>query len=436
MYFFVTYNYFFCIYTSIILIFVIFLRRFLLIKPSILVILFFHLTIQWAGTFESGYIWYYLPNPWIFAFLLHGFPIVGLSISFMTWRKNAKKIFKRLLCYKQDLKKRDAIIAILGFCVALITVLYLSYIPFYKTGLWAIFTDYQNAAQARENSLKLLDNIFLKYSYSFVMTVFAPLLSVLLFNRLRYSLKKKLLIKSAIDIVFLFGLLVSVSWTGARSPAAYIILVVCFSFFLKKGLPIKPFHIILTFLLVLTLPTFLTLLREGKALSISLFWQYLRSGILGRVFHVPMLTGLWHVHYAQNEGFIGIAGIPKLAVLFGVEPINMPNLIGITYTNSPLESVSSNTCYLFSYYSYFGWLSFPISLLGLWLLDYSIWVYKQLSDKLLLPCVASVSLSSIFFVSGDYTTVWLSQGFGVILILSLILDIGFKSNLRFDYKAK
>lgn len=433
---FIAYNWFFCLYTSVSLVFVILCQRFLLIKPSILVILFFHLKIQWAGTLESGYIWYYLPNPWVFAFLLHGFPTVGLSISFLTWRKNVKTIFKRLLFYRLYLKKRDTFIAILGFFVALMTVLYLVYVPFYQTGLWTIFTDYKNAAQARENSLKLLDNIFIKYGYSFVMTVFAPLLSVLIFNRLRYSLKKRMLIKSARDMVVLFGLLVAVSLTGARSPAAYIILVICFSFLLKKGLPINPLYIVLTFFLVLSLPTFLTLLREGKILSISLFWQYLSSGILNRVFHVPMLTGLWHVHYAQNEGFIGIAGIPKLATLFGTEPINMANLIGVAYTNSTIESVSSNTCYLFSYYSYFGWLSFPISLLGLLVLDYSIWVYKNLSDTILLPCVASVSLSSMSFTSSDYTTVWLSHGFGVILILSIILDIWLRSKLRFDYKIR
>jgi hypothetical protein len=386
------------------------------------VILFFHLTIQWAGIIDSGYIWYYLPNPWVFAFLLHGFPIVGLCISFVTWRKNTKIIFKRLLCYGLYFKKRDKLIRILGFCVVLITLLYLLYIPFYETGLWAIFTKLENAAQARENSLKLLDNIFLKYGYSSVMKVFAPLLSVLLFNRLRHSMKKKLPIKIARDIVFLLGLLVAVSLTGARSPAACIILVICLSFLLKKGLPINPLYIILTFLLVLTLPTFLTLLREGKELSISLFWQYLSTGILGRVFHAPMLTGLWHVHYAQHKGFIGISGIPKLAVLFGIKPINVANLIGINYTNIKIASVSANTCYLFSYYSYFGWLSFPLSLLGLWLLDYSILIYKQLSDNILLPCVASVSLSSMSFVSSNYTTVLLTHGFGVILISSLVLD--------------
>ena len=249
-----------------------------------------------------------------------------------------------------------------------------------------------------------------------------PLLSVLVFNRIIFNLKKKLLIKVIFYIVLLLGLLLVVSFTGARSPAAYIILILCFSFLLRKGLPINPFYTIFAFLIVLSLPTVLTLLREGREVNALLFWNYLSSAMLQRLLYVPMLTGLLHVHYAQTQGFLGIAGIPKLAVLLGIEPINMPNLIGLKYLNSTIASVSANTCYLFSYYSYFGWLSFPISILSLWLLDYSIWIYNKLSDNILLACVAAVSMSSMSFISSEYTTVLLTHGFGVILVLSLVLD--------------
>jgi len=422
MHLFVAFNFFLCFYTSIFLGFILLYHRFLLIKPSMIVIVSFHFMIQCAGTFSSEYIWSYLPNPWMFAFLIHAFPLFGAGVSFLTWRKNTRKVFQQLLNHKLYLKPRNKAIILLSLCIAISAFTYLSYIPFYQTGLWTIFTDFKNAAQARENSLKLIINPLIKYGYSFIMSVFVPLLSVLVFNRLLFNLKKKSPIKVIAYIFFFVGLLVVVSFTGARSPAAYIILIVCLSFLLKKGLPINPFYTIATFIIVLSLPTMLTLLREGREVNALLFWSYLSSGMLQRLFHVPMLTGLLHVHYAQTQGFLGIAGIPKLAVLLGIEPVNMPNLIGLKYLNSTIKSVSANTCYLFSYYSYFGWLSFSISLLGLWLLDYSIWIYNKLSDNILLPCVASVSISSISFISSEYTTVLLTHGFGIILILSLVLD--------------
>ncbi|NER94660.1 MAG: hypothetical protein F6J86_12600 [Symploca sp. SIO1B1] len=379
--------------------------------------------IQWAGAFRSEYIWYYLPNPWMFTFLIHAFPLFGSGVSFLTWRKNTKKVFQRIIDYKFYLPARSKVIIVLFVCIITTIVAYLYYIPLYKTGLWAIFNDFTSAAQARENSLKLITNPLIKYSYLFVLKVFAPLLSVFLFNRFVFSMKKKSPINAIVYIALLLGLLVVVSFSGARTPAAYIALIIYFSFLLRKGLPVNPFYTIAAFIIVLSLPTVLTLWREGREVNAFLFWNYLSSAMLQRLFHLPMLTGLWHIHYAQNQGFIGVAGIPKLAVLLNIEPINMANLIGITYTNSRIESVSANTCYLFSYYSYFGWLSFPICLLGLWLLDYSVWIYRQLSDIMLLPCVASASLSSLFCISSDYTTVWLTHGFGIILILSLVLDI-------------
>ena len=172
MYVFVAFNFFLCLYTSIFLFFILFYHRFLLVKPSILIIIFFHLMIQWAGTFSSEYIWFYLPNPWMFAFLIHAFPLFGAGVSFLTWRKNTKKVFKRILDHNLYLKPRNKAIILLFILVVITTVIYLSYIPFYQTGLWTIFTDFTNAAQARENSLKLINNPLIKYGYSFLTRVF------------------------------------------------------------------------------------------------------------------------------------------------------------------------------------------------------------------------------------------------------------------------
>jgi len=424
---FVSLNFFFCFYTAAALAWIVLRYRYLLIKPSILVIVFFHLLIQWAGTLNALYIWNYLPNPWAFAMLLHGFPIIGLTISFVTWQKDAKLVFARITKKNErfSLKIDNKIILVLFIVVTIITISYLQYVPLQETGLWTILTDPKNSAQARENSLKLLENLFIKYSYSFMSSAFAPLLAVLIFAKVR-KVRRSLTIQSASRIllyyVLLLALFLSVSFTGARTPAAYIILILFFSMMLERGIPLNPVHILAAFVLVLSIPALLSILREGREANVFLAWQYLTTAITRRLFYVPMLTGLWHTHLAQTQGFIGIAGIPKLASFLGVEPVNLANVVGLEYAKSTIQSVSSNTCYVFSYYSYFGLWSFPISIAGLALLDVAIPVYKKLSDRILLPCVASIAIASSRFTSSDYTTVLATHGFIIILVTSLCLD--------------
>jgi len=135
-----------------------------------------------------------------------------------------------------------------------------------------------------------------------------------------------------------------------------------------------------------------------------------------------MDVGSWYIHYAQIHGTFGIASVPKLAVIVGIEPINTPNLIGLTYSYTAVESVTACAGYLFTYYSYFGMASLLLSILCLWFLDVAVLVYKRLSNVMLLPCISAVSLSILSFVSSDYTTVWLTHGFGVILLLSWLID--------------
>lgn len=424
---FILLNYFFCLVTSFSLFILILQYRFLVIKPSIIVILFFHLMIQWAATISSGHIESYLPDPIAFAFLVHGFPLIGLSVSFFTQSKNTKIVWYRLtdpnyFSYKLDYR----VILTLAGLVTFIGILYLTYIPFEQTGLFAIFTNPKMSAIVRENSLKLIDSEFIKYSYSFMIFALAPLLSVTVAILLVQSIMRKQIFQILLTIIAIAFILFLVSLTGERSPAAFIILTIFFALLLNQGLPINRRFTTLAVLATLTglaIPTLLTILREGKVVSIPLLVKYLTTGIFGRIFYLPMKVGLDYVHYAQTEHFFGIVGIPKLAILFGIEPFDIANFIGIKYEFEGIQSVTANACYVLTYYSYFGLFSLILSLLGLWLLDYTIWIYRRLSNNLLLPCVASISIVSIYFTSGDYTTVLLTGGFGVILIVACTLDL-------------
>jgi hypothetical protein len=431
---FVFINWILCIITSISLVVLLWRYRFLFVKPSIIVIIFFHLRIQWAATIHSGHIESYLANPVAFAVLSQAFPLIGLLISFFTFRCGAIQVWNRITASYYQLPRLRAVLILVG-CLLVITFWYLSYVPLSSTGLYSIVYDPLHSRQAREDSLKLINNIPLKYAYAFLRSTFAPLLAIITTLFVMQNLKRKRVIQPLIGAITLLFILIIVSLTGARSPAAVVILSIIMVFFFREGMPIRLPYIIWSAVIVLSLPVLLTILRAGSDISISMFSQYFGGTIFDRIFHTPMQTGLWHVEYAQNFGYFGVAGIPKLAVLFKVDPINVANIISLEHFSWAAGTALSNTCYVFSYYSYFGELSVIFSLILLWMLDFSVVIYKMLSTSILLPALASIFVACISFVESDYTTVLLTFGFLPLLAVSIFLDVLCRVKLSMSIQA-
>lgn len=434
----VFFNWLFCIITAVLLI-VIFLRyRFLFIKPSFMFLTFFHIQIQWAATIQSAYIENFLMYPYSFFILAQIFPLLGLVVSFFVLHKKTKQVYSRI--YGLDIfsfRLKEKNLLILFLMILIIVIFYFLKVPLSHTGLYAIFLDPLNSAFARESSLKLLDSWILRYSFSFLKSVLAPLLSILITIYFFQNLKKINILKSLISIFVFFFILIAVSIPGARMPFAMLILAVFLAFYFKKGMPVRPVYIIFVFVLILIFPILMTIFREGKEFNLSLIGVYLKGGIFKRVFVVPMQTGLWHVHYAQEMGFLGVTGIQKLAMLFGVEPMNISNIIYWKYTTYSVYSGLSNTCFAFLYYSCFGLVSIIFSFLGLWALDFSILVFAKIKDRaILLAVIASIASSAFYFVSTSYTIALITNGFVILLIVSLILDKFSKNTIVKENKTK
>jgi hypothetical protein len=198
-------------------------------------------------------------------------------------------------------------------------------------------------------------------------------------------------------------------------------LVIILSRFLKKGLPLRPGRLFAAMVVVLAIPTLLTLLREGRSIDLGVSLTYL-SAMFARAFAIPAEVAFWYLHYAQTAGFFGVAGVPKLAWLFDVTPMVVDNLIGLTYAVNPGNSISADTCFVFSYYSCFGLISVFFSLGALLLLDWIAGACQFVSNTLLTPLVASLLLSAQTLVEGDYTTVFLTNGFVVMIVIALFVD--------------
>lgn len=421
----------FCVATAMLLLLVVAKYRFLLIKPSMVVAACFHVQVQWAATVLSPDIERYLPQPYDFFVLAQVFPLVVLAGSFFLLHRRTADIYSRITekgIHGMEIKVRT-LVALFG-AVMLILMVYLMFVPLAKTGIYAILLDPLQAKSARESSLKLLDSALLRYAFSLLKSALAPLLCVLSAVFLVQNLKKFKPGRSALAAMIILFTMVAVSLPGARMPAAMLIVTIIFALFTVYKMPLKLSYLLPGALLVMGLPVMFTIFREGQGLDLLIFLDYLKGGVFNRAFVVPMETGMWHVHYAQQSGFIGVSGIPKLAEFLAVEPVTLGNIIYLKYSPYRLYSGLSNTSFVFAYYACFGMVSMIFSVLATWALDFSVLVMEKVNNTaILLGTVAAIVTSSFWFVSTMYTTALITNGFIFILIFALLLDYLVKFSL-------
>lgn len=350
--------------------------------------------------------------------------------SIASFNNAAKQTWDRIARHPIYLDFRVSfILLIISF---LLVTIYLRYIPPMSTGLYAIFFDSQNAALARESAYKLLDISYVRYIYRILCYVMAPLFIVVItFYAKKYIHVHK---KLALVITIFIGLLLIfvVSLAGHRANPARLVLAIIFSIWLLRGASLNKFYYIpIIIVCVLLFPTIMTVLRESKELTIQNIFLCMQGGILNRTLWVPTESALYHIIHVHNYGFFGIAAVPKLASLYGIESINVPNLIFRLYTPYQLETGYANASFVFTYFSYFGWISLPVNLICLFFMDLVIVLYKFLSKRLLFPCVVVTILTTFAFISADFTTVLISGGFYLTIIISLLVDN--MAKIRFRY---
>ena len=159
------------------------------------------------------------------------------------------------------------------------------------------------------------------------------------------------------------------------------------------------------------------------------------QALLYRAFVVPFQVGTWYVHYAQARGPIGIAAVPRIAQALGVEPVRGPAVIGLEYGpqyyGRPVaDTLWASAGYWLTYYGYFGPLALLLLPILLWLSDIAVGVYRYLPAPFCLPLAAALSLALMRFLESDYTAVWLTHGFGVMMLIVLALGAVSRGSIR------
>lgn len=372
-----------------------------------------------GAAFDHGY-----ERAWTLRCLAILFPlgIVGWRITTPRLSFVAKGLYRSC----QSVNKSESsgrferqILIVFASISAVILFVYLSAVPLKTTGLVTLFVDPSNATMAREKSLALLESRWLQYSFQFHFRVLAPLiLSLLLLRRPRG------VILWVFWLVLVVSVFLSVMLTGARGPAGILLLGVALFYLLRNGLAKGVIVLGLIAGLALLIATFLTIFREGRIqeLSLGLVYRGFVRGSMGRMLLTPFKTGVWTSLYAYENGLLGIQNIRPLAILWGVDYVNLPNVVAMTNLPDPIPSTTANTCFLFDYQASFGLaLGWLISFFLLCALDLGLLVLRRVPTRLLIPFLVTFLLSTRPLVASAYTTSLVTHGLLPVLLLASIV---------------
>lgn len=401
-------------------------ERFLLVKPSIWFLIFFHLIVQWASVFYSETVYTNLEEPYSFYILCHIIPFGIFFFSRLTLRRKSKILYDRLVrtnLHQNQYRKTYTYFCFILLPIMLFSILvYLAYVPLSSTGLYHLATDSSpyEAALARENSAKLLPYTWLKYLYTFnskfVVPYFACFLSLVISFLYREKKYFKILFCLSLLGIFTLGAMLP----GARLTAVYIFFtfISCFIFKSINNLRIFKFFILCV---LITLPAVFIHMSVYNDLSFENFFISLEEIILRRIFYVPMIVGVKWIAYVEQFGFWGATGIMKIASLLGEKPVNIANVMMNYYFSYKIDSGFMTASFVFTYYCYFGPLSFIIILLCILFLDLWLYLFNRIDHSILLPSVVAINSATTHLISSEYLTIFISYGFlsGIIFIFLL-----------------
>lgn len=415
--------------TLVLMLTIVYWERWQLVKPSFIFLVFYVVQIQAPSAVRATEIEELIPNPWLYLLLAHIFPLVVLIIGTLWFRHTANVIFKRAIRTSSSPTNSNYTIFLLSLISGAIILFYFYEVPWLTTGLYAIFFNPSETGLAREESLKLLESSFVRYSFAFFSTVLAPILAILLASRIWQQLRLRRLDKTVIPCLLgIIVLLITVSIYGARGPSAFLLFGIFYCLYLGNRFPFRPMKIIGIIFIILTIPALLSILynrHEINPLNISSAY----TNILDRVFNRNIDSHIWTVDFTQRHGVFGVSGVPKIAQLIGKDSIDIFNVIGRYYRPSN-PHISATSSFVFGYYSCFGLASFIPCLMLIWLLDCSLLIYRKIGAKLLIPCMGAIAMATAKFTFTFYTTALFSGGFLLVLIFCLLLSVKIRDPKR------
>lgn len=312
-------------------------------------------------------------------------------------------------------------ILLLGSASFFIMALYLSEVSIWNTGLSALFfeSDSNRMYMARELSLKLVDNNFVRYSYSWHVAVLAPLQGILvLFTKPQHIASK------IARILYLLALLISVSLTGAKFPPGYFFLLISLALFLRKQSVRALLGVFLAGVAILGFGIMIKIKLGGgwDNLSFQLFSSSLCSLAWERIIIIPFETGIQANSYMETFSLPLFSTIRPLAWIAGVDYVNLPNIVARELIVHGDTTMSNNTCFIYDFQAAFGlYVGWFVAVMCLVTLDFGLFVFERLGSIRLCAFLAAFLGSSYSLLSSAYSVSLVTHG----ILLSIVLGYGF-----------
>jgi len=410
-----------CSITSILLLAAIVRNRSVLVRPSVIFLIFFNVRYQWDAALRASEIENVLRVPFDFYLAVFCVPLAAVLLVVVRPSRTAKIVYQRLISIPELSSYSWVATRYILIGAGLLMLWYFATVPFTQTGLWVLLTDPLASGQAREDSFKLLSSQSLKYGYALVMNAAAPMLGAYGGLALLRAVRRKNVGLGASSAAVICLAMAFAAVTGARGPVALVVLSALMAWWLRKRAPLNLFYLGGAIAAVLVLPALLTILREGRQVDIDSLAESSQL-MISRTSGDTVDVAKWYFEYAQDSGFVGIAGIQKLARIFSTQPVNLANTVGLMYGGAALDTISANTSFIVYYYALFGLSALVPCVLLILLLDAALVIYVRLKPPILTGCVAASLAIASNLAELDYTSGIFSGGFGAILLIGFALN--------------
>lgn len=389
-----------------------------LVMPSLLILAWYFIRIQVPSVFWIDEAIRLLPNPREYVIIVHGFSVFFLATAVFVYplfTRTSRAVWKRIREPRTDIVADNAVLLPpLALLTALVLAWYLISVPFSQTGLYALLTEPMNLRTAREDSLKLISSVPLKYAFTWLINTVSPVLIAICTLRLLTGRSK--LISIAILVLAVLPLIM----TGSRSGFFTAGMIAVIAWFLtRRTLNIPVLRLAAALVALSMLPALITLLREGRDFNLDTFWTYMQTIAVGRIFETPTRVGLWYMHFAQNQGFLGVSTIRPITMITGQEFVNLPSLIAHIYM-STTASALSNANFLFSYYVSFGPIgTILIGFAGLYVFDIIIIPVVKRFPRFAFPIFILLTIKASSLSEGVFTTSFVTGGYFLIPLIAM-----------------
>jgi len=200
----------------------------------------------------------------------------------------------------------------------------------------------------REDSFKLLTSS-LKYAFYLARGLLFPFLILTSLGYFISTRRKQWL------VAFLFALLSGLFFASlsiAKSPVAAIILVmVLFVYYYRRG-AINYKYVAVAAIVIFSFPLFISLAVGGQEVTFASSLQ----GLGYRLIYGPSEVVYYHFEvFPAHLPYLHGRSIGMVSKLFGLNYVDVPNLVGLYANPNNIESISFNGAFISDMYANFGW---------------------------------------------------------------------------------